>query len=124
MKNAALILGIIGGILAAFVGFTVYGYVELMGWLGAETSVVEEGQVENPDRLKAVGLVAPLLAIAGGAMANLRPVPAGVLLAASSAGIFWGLGFNVFTMFPIAMTALAAFFALMGRATSEPGTME
>ena len=124
MKNAALILGIIGGILAAFVGFTVYGYVEFMGWLGAETDIVEADQVENPDRLRAVGLVAPLLAIAGGAMANLRPLAAGILLAIASGGIFWGLGFNVFTMFPISMTALAALLAILGRATREPGTME
>ena len=124
MKNAALILGIIGGIIAMFVGFTVYGYVELMAFLGAETQVVDPGQVENPGQLKAVGLIAPLLAIAGGAMANLRPVPAAVLLAAAAAGIYWGLGFNVFTMFPIAMTALAALFALLGRASRDPGSLD
>lgn len=123
MKNAAQILGIIGGILAAIVGFTVYGFVEFMDFVGAETEITVD-PVENADRLRLVGLIAPLLAIAGGAMANLRPIPATVLLAVASGGIFWGLGFNVFTMFPVAMTGLAAIFALLGRATKEPGSME
>lgn len=124
MKKAAQILGIIGGILAVMVGFTVYGVIELVDWLGRETSTEVVRQVEEPDKLKAISLIAPLLAIAGGAMANLRPLPAAALLAVASYGIYWGLGFNVATMFPIAMTALAALLAALGRATHEPGTMK
>ena len=124
MKNAAQILGIIGGVLAMIIGFLVYGFIEFVDWLGRETSTEVVKQVENPDELKIIGLIAPLLAIAGGAMAALRPIPAAILLAIASAGIYYGLNFNVFTMFPIAMTALAAIFAALGRATKEPGTME
>lgn len=124
MKNAAQILGIIGGILAMMIGFTVFGFIEFVDWLGRETSSEVVRQVDEPDKLKAISLISPLLAIAGGAMANLRPLPAAALLAVASGGIYWGMGFNVATMFPIAMTGLAALFAALGRATREPGTME
>ena len=124
MKNAALVLGIIGGIVGMIVGFFVYGYVELVDWLSTQTDETILEQAENPLRLQIIGLVSPLLAIAGGAMANLRPTIAAGLLAIAAGGMFWGLGFGVFTMFPIAMTALAALLALLGRATKEPGSME
>ena len=123
MKNAAQVLGIIGGIIGVFVGFFVYGYVEFVDWFAAETKSDLLDQAENPERLQAVGLVAPLLAIAGGAMSNLRPAIGGILLALAAIGMFWGLGFGVFTMFPIAMTGLAALLALLGLVSREPGTM-
>ena len=123
MKNAAQVLGIIGGIIGVVVGFFVYGYVEFVDWFAAETQSDLLDQAENPERLQAVGLVAPLLAIAGGAMSNLRPAIGGILLALAAIGMFWGLGFGVFTMFPIAMTGLAALLALLGLVSREPGTM-
>ncbi|PTN03906.1 hypothetical protein C8N32_101100 [Rhodovulum imhoffii] len=70
-------------------------------------------QVDNPQLIRAVALVSPILAIAGGAMARARNVPAGVLLFFSAAGMYWGFGFNVFTMFPIAMAALGGLLAIL-----------
>jgi len=123
MKNAAVILGIIAGVLGMFVGFFVYGWVEFVDWFSSETGSNALEQAENSGQLQAIGFVAPILAIAGGAMSNPRPLIGAVLLAVSSAGMYWGLGFGVFTMFPIAMSALAAFLGLLGLATREPGTL-
>lgn len=123
MKNAAVILGVIAGVLGMIVGFFVYGYVEFVDWLNTETSVDALDQVENPQQLQIVGFVAPILAIAGGAMSNPRPLIGAVLMGISAVGMYWGLGFGVFTMFPIAMAALGALLGLLGLATREPGTL-
>ena len=36
MRNAALILGIIGGVVGMIVGFFSYGYTEFIDWAGEE----------------------------------------------------------------------------------------
>lgn len=123
MKNAAVILGIIAGVLGMIVGFFVYGYVEFVDWFSAETGTNALEQADNPGQLQAVGFLAPILAIAGGAMSNPRPLIGAILLALSAAGMYWGLGFGVFTMFPIAMSGLAALLGLLGLAAKEPGTL-
>ena len=105
------------------VGFFVYGWVEFVDWFSAETGSNALEQAENAKQLQAVGFIAPILAIAGGAMSNPRPLIGAILLAISSAGMYWGLGFGVFTMFPITMSALAAALGLLGLVTREPGTL-
>lgn len=123
MKNAAVILGIIGGLLGMVTGFFVYGYVEFLGWFDTQVDQDLLETPENASRLQIIGVGAPVLAIAGGAMAHPRPGVGGILLALSVAGMVWAFGFGVFTMFPIVMTGLAAAFALLGLATREPGTL-
>ncbi len=113
MRNAALILGVIGGIIGMIVGTFSFGYTELIDWLGEWNGVAE--QVENVTRIRMISLFAPILAIAGGAMARARPIIAGALLILSSAGMYWGFGFNAATMFPIAMAGLAGLLALGAR---------
>ena len=110
MRNAALVLGIIGGLVGMFVGFFSYGYTEFIAWFGDVPEVAE--QVDNVRLIRTVSLFSPLLAIAGGAMARSRAMLGGVLLLISAAGMFHAFGFGVFTMFPIAMCALAAILAL------------
>jgi len=123
MKNASVVLGILGGVLGMVTGFFVYGYVEFLGWFNGEVEQDILRTPENAARLVAVGIAAPVLALAGGAMAHPRPVAGGLLLAVSAAGMAWAYGIGVFTMFPIVLTGLAALFALLGRATQEPGTL-
>jgi hypothetical protein len=65
--------------------------------------------------IKAASFLAPVLAIAGAAMARSQNMAAGVLLLASSAAIWVAFGFNVFTMFPIAMCGLGGVLALAAR---------
>lgn len=113
MRNAALTLGLIGGLLAMIVGFFGYGYTvfaEQNGELGDWVS-----QVAHPMFIRTASFLSPILAIAGAAMARSRNVPAGILLLLSAAGMLAAFGFNVFTMFPVAMCALAGVLALAAR---------
>lgn len=113
MRNAALVLGVIAGVVGMIVGFFGYGYTVAVDAIGAIPEVAE--QVENVDRTRAVSLIAPILAIAGGAMSRSQSTLGGVLMLVSAAGMYWGFGFNVFTMFPIAMCALGGILALAAR---------
>lgn len=118
MRNAALVLGIIGGTLAMIVGFFVYGYTVFIDWFGEIPDLAH--QVDNPQLYRTVAFVAPLLAIAGGAMARARALWGGVLMIAASAGILYAFGFGVFTMFPIAFCGLGGVLAIAaGRPDEE-----
>ena len=110
MRNAALVLGIIGGIWAMFVGFFGYGYTQVV----AQHAEVESwfGAVDRPGLIRLASFAAPVLAIAGAAMARSRNTAAGVLEIAAAALIWFAFGFNVFTMFPIAMLGLGGILAL------------
>ncbi len=114
MRNSALILGIVGGLWGMVVGFFGYGYTVLLANYGDELQGFVS-QVQNPALIKAAGLVAPILAIAGGAMARSRNLAAAALMLASAVGMYWAFGFGVFTMFPIAMCALGGLLALAAR---------
>ena len=67
--------------------------------------------------VQTASIIAPLLAIAGGAMAHARALFGGVLLLISAAGMYYAFGFNVFTMFPIAFAGVAG---LLGLAAGKP----
>lgn len=113
MRNAALTLGIIAGIWGMVVGFFGYGYTELIDRIGEIPDLAS--QVDHPGRVRAMALISPVLAIAGGAMARSQALVAGLLLLASAAGMYWAFGFGVFTMFPIAMAGLGGLLALAAR---------
>jgi hypothetical protein len=110
MRNAALVLGLIGGMIAMVVGFFVYGYVAFIDWFGEVPDLAR--QVADPQLKQATAVVAPILGIAGGAMARARALWGGVLMLAAAAGIYHGLGFGVFTIFPIACLGLGGILAL------------
>lgn len=115
MRNAALTLGIIAGIVGMIVGFASYGYS-----MAIETHGEVEGlfhQFSNPQAIRIVSLLAPLLAIAGGAMARARALWGGGLMLASAAGMLYAFGFNAFTMFPIAFAGVGG---LLGVAAGKP----
>ncbi|MBD3680082.1 MAG: hypothetical protein HUJ27_16980 [Rhodobacteraceae bacterium] len=118
MRNAALVLGIIGGILGMIVGFFSYGYTEVVDRFGEVPDIAE--QVENVGLIRTMSLLAPLLAIAGGAMAKVRALWGGVLLLASAAGMHYAFGFGVFTMFPIAFCGLGGVLAIAAGKPDEP----
>lgn len=113
-----MVLGIIGGIVGMIVGFFVYGWVVFTDWFNGEVVDTIEVSV-NAGRLQLVGLVAPILAIAGGAMSNQRPMIGAVLMFVSAAGMYWGLGFGVFTMFPIAMCGVAGVLGMAGAGAKD-----
>lgn len=117
MRNAALMLGVIAGIWGMFVGFVGYGYTEFIEWFGEIPDVAH--QVENVGKTRSLSLIAPIFAIAGGAMARSRNTIAGVLLLLSAAGMYWAFDFGAFTMFPIAMAGLGGLLALAARQPDE-----
>lgn len=110
MRNAALILGLIGGLWAMTVGFFVYGYVEFVDWFGEVPDLAR--QVERPALFRTVSILSPLLAIAGAAMARARALWGGILLLIAAAGIYHAFGFGVFTMFPIVFCGLGGVLAI------------
>ncbi len=110
MRNAALILGLIGGLWAMVTGFFVYGYVAFIDWFGEVPDVAS--QVEYPVLFQSVAIIAPLLAIAGAAMARARALWGGILLLVATGGFFYAFGIGVFTIFPIAFCGIAGLLAL------------
>lgn len=110
MRNAALTLGIIAGVIGMIVGFFSFGYTELVERFGEIDGLAE--QVENVDLIRVMSFFAPLLAIAGGAMAKARALWGGGLLIVSAAGMYYAFGFSAFTMFPIGFAGLGGLLAL------------
>ncbi|MEM7723707.1 MAG: hypothetical protein AAF376_15245 [Pseudomonadota bacterium] len=118
MRNAALILGIIGGSLAMIVGFFGYGYVAFIEWFGPIPDLAEP--LEEPGLIQVTSVVAPILAIAGAAMARAQALWGGLLLLIATAGLYQAFGIGVFTIFPIACCGLAGLLALAaGRPDEE-----
>ncbi len=118
MRNAAMILGVIAGLIGMIVGFVGYGYVELIDTYGEIEGLAE--QVDNAQVIQMASIIAPLLAIAGGAMAHARALVGGALLLISAAGMYYAFGFNVFTMFPVAFAAVAGLLGLAAGKPDEP----
>jgi len=118
MRNAALTLGIIAGIVGMIIGFFSWGYTELT----TQYEQVGEafGFVENEQLVRAAGLLSPLLAIAGGAMARSRALWGGILLILSAVGMYAAFGFGVFTMFPISFAGLGGILAIAAGKPDEP----
>lgn len=118
MRNAALVLGVIGGLLALLVGFFSYGYTEFVDQYGEIEGLAE--QVDRVGLIRTVSFLSPLLAIAGGAMAKIRALWGGVLMLISAGAMFYAFNFNVFTMFPIGFTVLGGLFAIAAGKPDEP----
>ncbi|MBE0413270.1 hypothetical protein [Yoonia sp.] len=118
MRNAALTLGLIAGLIGIFVGMFGYGYAELTE---RRTEVGEIfGVFENPGFIRFASFIAPLLAIAGGAMAKARALWGGILMLIAAACFYTAFGFNVATMFPIGFAALGGLLAIAAGKPDEP----
>ncbi len=118
MRNAAMVLGVIAGLVGMIVGFFGYGFVEAIRQFGEIKGIAE--QVENPGLVQTASILAPLLAIAGGAMAHSRALLAGILLLISAGGMYYAFGFGVFTMFPIAFAGVAGVLGLAAGKPDQP----
>lgn len=118
MRNAALTLGLIGGLFAMLIGFFSFGYTEFIKEFGEIEGLAQ--QVDRVGLIRAVSFLAPLLAIAGAAMAKVRALWGGVLMLISAAAMLYAFDFGVFTMFPIGFTALGGLLALAAGKPDEP----
>ncbi len=123
MRNAGLILGIIAGLWGMLVGFFTTGYIVFVEWFSSEVDTAQTlfALPENEQVLRLVGLLAPILAIAGGAMAHSQRWLGGGMLLVSAAGMTWAFGFGVFTMFPIVMAALGGALILAAKGPDVAG---
>lgn len=118
MRNAALTLGIIAGIIGMIVGFFSYGYTVAVQEFGEIDGLAE--QVSNVGLIRSMAVIAPVLAIAGGAMARSRALWGGVLLLLSAAGMYYAFGISVFTIFPIVFAMVGGVLAIAAGQPDEP----
>jgi hypothetical protein len=118
MRNAAMVLGIIAGVIGMFVGLFSYGYTEAVERFGEIEGLAE--QVNNVALIRVMSVVAPMLAIAGGAMARARALWGGILLLGSATGMFFAFGLGAFTVFPIAFAGVAGLLAVAAGKPDEP----
>lgn len=118
MRNAALVLGLIAGVFGMFVGFFGYGYTVAIENFGEIDGLAT--QVDNVELIRAASILAPMLAIAGGAMARARALWGGILMLLSAGGMYYAFGFNVFTMFPICFAALGGVLGIAAGKPDEP----
>lgn len=118
MRNAASVLGLIGGLIALVVGFAAYGYTELLYRWGEIPNWAE--LPENADRVRGTSVIAPLLALVGGAIAQNRALAGGGLLLVAAGALYWAFGLGVFTIFPIAMCGLGGVLAILSPYPDAP----
>lgn len=118
MRNAATALGMIGGILALIMGVISFGYTEITA--NEEVRNLDFLPLpENPALLRAMSVIAPLLAIAGAGMARYRALWGGILMIVAAVAIYTTFS-NFFTIFPAAMCGLAGLLAIAaGRPDEE-----
>ena len=117
MRNAAAVLGIIAGVIGMFVGLFGYGWTSLVA---ENPEVGEFWNFDSPGFVRAVSVIGPVLAIAGGAMAKMRALWGGILLAVSALLMWQAFSFNVATMFPIVMAGLGGLLAIAAGKPDEP----
>ncbi|WP_298494850.1 hypothetical protein [uncultured Maritimibacter sp.] len=122
MRNAALILGIIGGIIAMLVGFFNFGYTEVLDRNAEINQFASDvwGPLENREFLRIASFLAPLLALAGAAMAKVRALWGGVLMLVAGVLVYFAFGFGAFTMFPIGFLIVGGILAIAAGKPDEP----
>ena len=118
MRNAALVLGLIAGLGGMVVGFFSFGYITVIDMWGEIEGVAE--QVEDRELITVMSVLAPLLALVGGAMARARALWGGILMLLSAAGMYATFGFGLFTMFPIVFAGVGGLLAIAAGKPDEP----
>lgn len=100
------------------VGFFGFGYTELVKEHSQGGDMF--GYVDNPQMIRFASFAAPLLAIAGGAMAKIRALYGGILMRLASALMYLAFGFSAFTMFPIGFSVVGGLLAIAAGKPDEP----
>lgn len=104
MKTGALILGIIGGLIALLYGLVGYG----IGSLGSATGTEGSGVV------MLVSIALPLAALIGAGMVKAKPAIGAALMAIGAIGFVLILGFNFFSLIPVVLLGLGALLGFLG----------
>jgi hypothetical protein len=121
MRNAALILGVIGGTVGMVVGFFAYGVAAPAktrdGFFRTAQEFGARRLIDGPLICKLIALAAPIAAIPAAGSRRAARAVACLFPVFPALGIFRGFEFDLFTMFPIAMSAIAGLLALGGAPT-------
>lgn len=104
MKTGALVLGIIGGLIALIYGLVGYGLGSLGSAVGAEGSGL----------VKLVSIALPIAALIGAGMVKTKPVIGATLMAIGAIGFVLILGFNFFSLIPVVLLGLGALLGFLG----------
>lgn len=104
MRVAALIFGIIGGLIS--LAFGMFGYV-----LGGLANYGSAGSGSFL-RLLSVGL--PILALLGSGIVINKPIGGAVLMMLAALGLVMALGFNFFSLFPVVLLGVGAYLGFLG----------
>jgi zinc-ribbon domain len=104
MKVGALVLGIIGGLVALFYGLVGYG-------LG---SLADVGQSGAGAVLKILSLGLPIAALVGAGVVLAKPIIGAALMAIAALVLVLILGFNFFSLIPVVLLGLAAVLGFLG----------
>jgi len=99
MKTGALVLGIIGGLVALLYGLIGYGLGSL---------------AEGAGPLKLLSIALPVAALSGAGMVKAKPIIGAVLMAIAAIGFVLILGFNFFSLIPVVLLGLGALFGFLG----------
>lgn len=109
MRNAAGLLGVIGGLIGILVGLFGFTAVELSNRIPEARDLA---LFARPGFVQFASFMAPLVCIAGGAMAKSRALWGGVLMIVGAALFYAAFGFNAGTMFPIGFAGLGGLLAI------------
>lgn len=90
MKTGAMVLGIIGGIIAFLMGLLLFG----LGQLGSELEVEGSGIVQ------VLSLAIPVVALVGASIVKSKTLIGGLLMLASAIAMVVVLGINFFSLLP------------------------
>lgn len=118
MRNAALVLGLLGGLLALATGFGAYAYTEVLTvWVAAPDVLAP---VENAERTRFFAVAAPALGIGGAALAPMWALWGGAMMAAAAAAVWHAFGIGLFTVFPLVFLGLGALLAIAAGRPDRP----
>lgn len=110
MAIAALVFGVLGGLLGlaiGLVGHTIGAMADSAGQSGAWV-------------LRAISIAIPIASLVGGGLARDRSSLAAALMFVSAAGMLWIFGINYFTIVPIVLSAIGGSLALAATNGSRP----
>ncbi len=106
--NASMILGIIAGVLGLIVGFGVYALGSAGNALASAAGTSDSFVI-----YQILAVAAPVGCLAGAGWVKSNPIMGAGLMGASALGMFLGFGIGMFTIFPIALAAVASVLGFM-----------
>lgn len=104
MKTGALILGIIGGLVALLYGLIGYGLGSIVGAGDSGSGIVLQ--------ILSVGL--PVAALVGAGMVMSKPIIGAALMGIAALVLILILGFNFFSLIPVILLGLGALLGFFG----------